>query len=486
MKKATIFTMILCLILIVVSCEHDTGLVPATKIDDKSPSSASNIAELIAKELTEMNGWAVETNSNTGEEVQGLQKSAGYYIQNFQKEQITGNVYHYKFQVRTGPGPYDIIGIHRVVKDKWFGLPIRTRKSIFFLHGDAKDFEGIFLPGTLSPSTPNHFGLAVYLAEHNVDVWGIDQAWTLVPEGTADLSFMQDWGMQRQIDDLSYGIRIARFTRMFSGCGLNKMILSGYSSGVLTGYALLNEETQRPGLLRQVNGFIPVDFNIKLDDPYLKQFFGDLYASLQDAINNGIYHEDVPFKPIGALARNDPDGASPILEGFTNLQAALFFGAGQIFGMEAIFHYLAGDLEDGLPVSLKFVTNEQWFDFLETAPPYEPYPFELDYCALLSELVDVPYDDYLARIEVPIFNVAAAGGCGDLSIYGTTLLGSADITHLIASSGASSLEEEFGHIDIFIADNAPTLVWTPILQWINSHSCKSIGPAMDDLVFDVD
>ena len=486
MKRLPIACTLLCAVLFFISCERDISYVPFQKIDENDLSSTSINPELIARELTDMNGWQVEENTDQPKDNQALQKSAGYYIMNFQRNHIIEDIYHYKFQVRTGSGPYDIIGIHRVVKERWFGLPARTELSLFFQHGDAKDFEGMMLPATHSPSTPPDFGMAVYLAKKNVDVWGIDQAWTLVPEGTSDLSFMQDWGLQRQVDDLSIAIAIARYTRLFSGGGFGKMILSGYSSGVFTGFALLNEETQKRPALRQVSGFIPMDFGVKMNDACFKPYFSDFYYYMLNVMNNGVYHEDVPFKPLGFLARNDPDSPSPMLEGLTNLQAALFFGAGQIFGPDGVFHYLAGNLEDGLPTSLQLVTNEQWFDFLESAPPYEPLKFEADYAALMTDVVDVPFDDHLSKIEVPIFNLAAAGGGGDLSIYGTTFLGSDDITHLIVSIGASSPVEEFGHIDLFIASNAPMLVWDPIYQWLKSHHKRSARDEFDNMAYDVE
>jgi hypothetical protein len=31
---------------------------------------------------------------------------------------------------------------------------------------------------------------------------------------------------------------------------------------------------------------------------------------------------------------------------------------------------------------------------------------------------------------------------------------------------------DFGHIDLFTADNAQSLVWLPVLDWINDHSCR--------------
>ncbi|MBN1154429.1 hypothetical protein JXB12_05850 [candidate division KSB1 bacterium] len=482
MRRICMVSVVLFIAFSYIGCERDTGFNPNPKIGEGDGFSTFANPELIARELTEINGWQVDENSEQQPGVESLQKPR-IYVMNLERKHIRNDIFHYKFEVRTGPDPFDIIAIHRVVKVRWFGMPIHTKMAFFFQHGDAKDFTGMMLPGVYSASTPIDFGMAVYLAEKNVDVWGIDQAWTLVPGGLTDLSFMKDWGLQRQIDDLNIAIAIARYTRLFSGSGFGKMILSGYSSGVFTGYAFLNQETQIPVGQRQVCGFIPVDFGIKISDPYFKEMFAGVYLSLQDALNNGVYQEDIIFSPLGMLARTDPDGPSPIFEGFTNLQSALFFGAGQIFGEGAVFHYLAGDLEEGMPVALKFVTNEQWFDFLESAPPYEPFKFELDYAATMSDAAEVPFDDYLSQINVPILNLAAAGGAGDITVYSTTLVGSDDIEHLIVSAGTATPEEDFGHIDIFIASNAPTLVWEPMYQWIKSHARRSEHEDVEDLAF---
>ncbi len=64
-----------------------------------------------------------------------------------QRTIITDKIAHYFFKVRVGPGTYDVIGIHRVVRKKGSNQPIDTPKNVFLLHGDYKDFEGCFLPG---------------------------------------------------------------------------------------------------------------------------------------------------------------------------------------------------------------------------------------------------------------------------------------------------------------------------------------------------
>jgi hypothetical protein len=370
-----------------------------------------------------------------------------------------------------------------VVKEKADNQPVNTRKVFFLQHGDCKDFIGMYLPGLYSDKFPFDFGIAVYLAEKNVDVWGIDQAWTLVPGNQPNCKFMADWGIQKQVDDLNLAISVVRVVRKFMGMGFGKVLLSGYSSGVFTGYSFLNQETQIPEASRQVAGFIPVDCVFKTDDANVIESFTNDYNFMQSLIlnNNGQY--DSPFPIMGPLARTDPDGPSPVFAGFTNLQAALYMGAGQVFGPNLSIHYLAGVLENGFPVDLRYTTIPRWLDFMESGPPYLSPEFESEYDIIVTGLADSPFDDHLAEIDVPILNIGSAGGFGPYSAYTTTLLGSNDITNLIVSAGAPSALEEIAHIDIFTSDRAERLFWRPMYDWIRTHSVVQ-APANDKFYTD--
>jgi hypothetical protein len=471
MKKLSILSVFFIVFLFLLGCGKEKIPAPELKIVESIIANTPVDPMPIALELIKQSGWPMVYDAEIkGEEDVTQKKSSTEHLINFQRQMITDNIVHYKFQVSVGSDQHDIIGIHRVVMERSKSRPIETDKVIFLQHGDAKDFEGMFLPGIRSPNTPDDFGIAVYLAENNVDVWGIDQAWTLVPKETNDFSFMADWGIQKQVDDLRIGMAITRFARLLTGSGFDQLILSGYSSGVATGFALLNEETQRTPTLRHVKGYIPVDFSIKIDNETAIKFFKDYYTALKTRLDNGEYQDPVPFQTIGNLARTDPDGSSPIMPGMTNLQTALFFGAGKIVGVIP-FHYIAGVWENEMPVDLQFVTKNQWFDFLESGVPYEALRFMVEYSAMTSDVVDVPFDDHFSEIEVPLFNIAPAGGFGDLSIYGTTLLGSSDITHrIIKHRPPEEIVSDYGHIDVFIANNAEIEVWQPILRWIESHT----------------
>ena len=393
----------------------------------------------------------------------------GMGVHGYYRRVIEGDIAHYMFTVRIGSGPYDRIGLHRVVKEWSPNRPARTSKSLFFQHGDAKSFVGMMLPGINSPTTPRGFGMAVYLAKNGVDVWGIDQAWNLVPDGVSDFTFMADWGLDKQQRDLRRGIAIARLARYLTGSPMDGMIMAGYSSGVATGFAALNAEAQIGEGQRNIKGFIPIDLSIKTDDPGMTNTFMTEYNRTKELLDNETYEDFVPFRLLGQLGRNDPDGESPVFPGFTNLQAALFLGAGPIFG-EPHSHYLAGIWEDGLPVDLKYLTQEQWFDFMESSPQYEPALFINDYSVLITGVQDSPFDDHFADITVPILNFGAYGGLGYLSEPAFSEVGSTDVTHhIIQLLPDEEALYDFAHIDIFIANNAEEYAWRPMLDWINAH-----------------
>jgi hypothetical protein len=449
-------------------CEQQPPEV--TDVGQASAVKASVDAEPIALEVVALTGWELEGEAATGSTQSLAKVQNGNHISGFERQPLGKNIVHYKFQIRTGPGAHDRIGIHRVVKEANPCRPNKMKDAIFLLHGDAKDFEGMFLLGTRSDNTSDDFGLAIYLAENNVDVWGIDQAWTLVPTGLSNFDFMREWGLQRNVDDLLSAMAVARASRLLTGNGFDRMILLGYSSGGATGYAALNHETQLSLGRRQIRGFVSADMLLKANDPAMRQSFVNDEALYRVPYDNGTSQADIPFQLIGQLARTSPDAESPIFGGMTNIQVALYFGSGQIFGSDVTTHYLAGILDNtGFPIGLQLITIPQWLDFLEAGVPYEPNKFIIDYDRMVAGIGDSPFDDHVGEIRVPIFNLGAKGGLGPYTMYGTTLLGSSDITHLLVALGTGNTLTEFGHIDLFAAPQAPQKVWQPILKWLKAH-----------------
>jgi hypothetical protein len=403
--------------MLAVGCNKEQPVAPDATL--MTNQQGSGIENAIARSFAQQAEWPIDQEAEkTLSSSNVLAKESGGLIQGFQVQSLGHGLVHYKVIVRVGAGPYNMIGIHRVVKENAPGRPVNSRDVLFYQHGDGKDFEGMMLPGLKGSSTPIDFGMGVYLAENGVDVWGIDQAWNLVPGTVTNFDFMKNWGLQKNVDDLRLAIAVARATRFLTGCGFDRVILSGYSSGVATSVALLNEETQRSPCDRQVRGYVPVDLAIKTPPSSLKDVLAADAIRLRGLYNSGTYSYETGMPPIGMLARTAPSGDSPIFPGFTNLQAALFFGAGQIFG-DPSFHYLAGVLDPtGFPAKFQFVTLTRWLEFLESGAYYEPTLFSAELEGLVSDAFPLPFDDHFSEIRVPVFNLAAKGGSGDLTIQG--------------------------------------------------------------------
>jgi len=474
------YTFLVCTVLVLTvfaGCSQDRSVTPDPTVATDHSSAVIANPEAVAAELVSRAGWEIDPEAVADSKDGGIALSGGGgCIDWIEREVIVDDIVHYYIEVQVGSGMYDVIGLHRVVKERRPHHPIRTKKNVFLQHGDAVGFVK-FLFGPASPNTPDDHAAAVYLAQNDIDVWGIDQNWVLVPEGTTDYTFMAGWGMQNQIDNLGAGLAIARNARLLTGNGYGKMHLLGYSSGVMTGYAYLNEESQRPRGQRHVGGFVQADLGYKFG-PEAEQarvaFCGEA-AWTGDALAAGDYADPTPqvFQALGFLSQTDPGGPSPILVGLTNLEAFFVFGAQTylVFPYNSWWHYFAPIVEDGQIVDLSYTPLAAAQDFVQAACFVEAMSFYHDYAVLLCDEEDVPYDDYLADITVPVLNIAPAGGIGETANYGLTLLGSTDITILnIQLQPEDRPELDLGHIDIWTANDAPEEVWQPMVEWINAHT----------------
>jgi pimeloyl-ACP methyl ester carboxylesterase len=399
--------------------------------------------------------------------------AAAHSFSNVERRALTADVAEYFFKVRVGSGPYDEIGVHRVVKETAPNVPARTAQALFLAPGDIWNFRAAFLTGA--------HPLPVFLAENGVDVWGIDYRWSFVPAGE-DTSFMQDWGIEQDARDLGFALGVARFTRAMTGSGLGKIFLLGWSRGGQIGYAYLNSETQLPPGHRQVAGFIPVDIYLKTDVPQLKAFACQRQQNTEATIAGGGYANPVGglVAVLGVLAATDPNGSSILngppfnLPGYNNRQAGLLVGEatfGLLGGLEPapFYHFTGGTFDaDGKPAGLLYSNEADLFAFEQGSAPFQPNRELADADAATCEQTDVAFDDHLSEITVPVLYVGAGGGFGEFGVYTTTLLGSTDVTTHIVSV-ASPRIVDFGHADLFLANNAQTLVWQPILDWVQAH-----------------
>lgn len=402
--------------------------------------------------------------------------TSSYAVSKIERRALTANVAEYSFRIRIGSGPYDKIGIHRVVKETAPNSPIRTQKAVFLAHGDIWNFRAAFLTGAKP--------LPVFLAEKDVDVWGIDFGWTFVPASVTDFSPLANWGIGRDARDLGIALGAARVARGLTGSGFGKIHLLGWSRGGQIGYAYLNSETRLHPALRQVRGFIPVDVYLKTDVPQLQSFACQRQQNTEALLAAGNYASTSGglVATLGNLAVTDPNGSSILngppfnLQDYNNRQAGLLVGESTFVflgGLEPVpfYHFTGGTFDaQGRPSGLLYSNEQDLFAFERRSAPFQPNRELADADAATCGQTNVPFDDHLADIKVPILYIGVGGGFGESGVYTTTLLGSTDVTSLIVSLvPPANRIADFGHADLFLANNAATLVWQPLLDWVRGH-----------------
>lgn len=445
-------------------CERDNELGPESpdlgRTDFVDPA-------VVARQLTELAGWEVVA---AAAGVDGADKLDATCILDFRREVLVGNIVHYSVRVPVGPGPYDRIGLHRVVRETSPGHPVHSPDNLFLLHGDWKNFEGCFLPGLHAQHIPIDFGFAVYLAQAGVDVWGIDQPWSLVPPEVTDFGFMANWGMQKHVDWTNIGVEVARLVRLLTGNGYGKMALSGYSGGSALGFAVINQDAGLPQRLQRFDAYIGIEQGVRTDDPAFDQANCEMAGTYQSLIDAGQFQDNVVLAMFGIPARDNPSGPSDLMPGLTNFQAALTLGTMSVVpGFPT--HFFAGIFDqDGIPTGFQYADPAHWIDFLCFGPAYQAAAFERDeYLWCCSSAGDVPWDDNFHRVRIPVLYLAAGGGFAPYALHTLDLLGSSDKTSLIVSLNPDDPALDFGHIDTFLAADAPTLTWQPMLAWLQGH-----------------
>jgi hypothetical protein len=417
----------------------------------------------------------------------GLEQPCGEFadepcgLESTERRQLLEDIYEYSYRVRVGAGAYDLITLHRVVREVSPGVPLRTSKSVFLVHGDTWGFRAAFLGSAASTAVSRQHSLALFLAKRGMDVWGMDQRWVHVLPGTTDFSFMKDWNLGLHARDLGAGLALARGVRAKGGSGYGRMALLGWSRGATVSYAYLNAETQFAPERRQVSGFIPVDmaYTFAPGDTAERQAACQTLAVFSRLQASGQYEGGqlgLLFQALGSLAIVAPDAGSPIpmLAGLTNRRAALLFGSAthmlQNPPVISGYHWTGGQFDAAGPTGLSWTRERFLFDGLVQSSPYQSIGEQVDTLAMWCGATDVPHDDRLHEVKVPVLYVGAAGGVGRYGLYSLGLLGSTDVSQLVVQRLPDAARAvDYGHADLLLADDAPTTVWSPILDWLLRH-----------------
>jgi hypothetical protein len=351
---------------------------------------------------------------------------------------------------------------------------------VFLLHGGTVDFRTTFLGRTVHADAYEQ-SLAVFLAQRDLDVWGLDMRWALIPASTTDFAFMQEWSYATDIRDIGISLGLARWARTLTGGGgRGEFHLLGESNGGMLAYAYVNDETRFPRHQRHVQGLIPVDIAVKFspEDEALRHDACTRVAALHPLLAAGTFYTDERrTHTIGFLAETAPNDPSSLFPGFTNRTVALGGAAAwqTTFSptfppFTPFFHFYAGHFDPvtGVPTDFTYTPTAYAFALFQALPPFFALREIFELSALQCDESDLPYDDRLAEVTVPVLYVGAEGGFGSYGVYSTTLLGSTDVTtHVVSLSPQRSLD--FGHADLLWAENAPRVVWEPIYEWLRVH-----------------
>lgn len=378
------------------------------------------------------------------------------------REDLGGDVAHYTFDLKMSTSAYDLIRIHRVVKEKQPYRPGHANGDVFMVHGAIQDFDDIFLSAGALDVNENT-SAPYYLAVNGVDVWGIDLAWNRVPMTPVEgFDFMKDWGVEKDIDHVLKSMALARLIRGMTQQGYSKLNLLGFSYGVHVVYGAAGRETQQHKRCRDIKGLIPVDSQLKTDNP--KTIEADCGAAKThlDSLVKGIYNNPwgVDFIGLGQIVLADPNGHffTPYL---TNIQIINDVASSHAAG----WHFLGGN-----PFALTYTDSMRLPRMAVNLAPHQPRLQFYEMAACGCPDFDISYDDNLHRIKLPILHISAEGSDNSKD-YTASLTGTKDYERLHISDPNPNVlpEVNFGHADLWMSHMAPKWVWQPLYQWLLNH-----------------
>ena len=407
-------------------------------------------------------------------ELEAAARKHGLTSASLTREHISGDVHHHGFEVRVGIGPSAALQIHRVVRERAPWLPRRTTGAVMMLHGDFSTFATSFAP-VLGEPAASATGMATWLAERGIDVWGFDRRWTQAPESDADISDFDTMGIHQELEDIGTALAFARAIRLITDASLDRLTLIGFSRGGQLAYFYASDEATRPLRQRHVEGLVPLDVYASLSpaDEELRQYFCDLATDGYELLAAGEVDLPNDFQiATGRLALEAPGAPNPFFDGLTNRdalrwltgQSYLFFRASPLYHLNA--PVLDGDLVSGLGET----SEEAVAHWMAGSAPHQSLRESADTDALICGDPPLPADVPLSRVRVPLFLIGAAGGYGEHALHSTTQVSSTDVTTLVIRLLPVEREaEDFGHADLLFSPGAPSLAWQPLLSWLRSH-----------------
>ena len=393
-------------------------------------------------------------------------------ITEFNRERIAGDVYHYTLVLRLGEAPNARIRLHRVVRENAPFRPRPTRQAVMMQHGSFSSFTSNFLSHPPDGEGETHHGLAAYLAERGIDVWGMDRRWGTTPAGSADVSDYPSLGFATSVEDIRTSLAFARLVRGVSGADADRMTLMGFSIGAMLTYSYAAAESVRPARERHVKAIAPIDIYAEIapDHEDLREKACQRRDQGRADMAGGLFDVDNSFiQQLGAFSRAAPDDPSPIWPGLANRQA-LYTWVGQTYYYYAVtpfYHLNGGTVEGEYITRLDFSSVHRVEEWHIGAPPHEAYVEGVDMDTILCGEGPLPLEDHLREIRVPIFYLGAAGGFGDYGIHSAHAIRSTDVTtHVVRRLPPAGEVSDYGHADLLFARDVEETAWQPLTAWL--------------------
>jgi hypothetical protein len=382
------------------------------------------------------------------------------------RRHVTADIYEYQFDLRVGATPNAIVRLHRVVRELAPFEPRPSTHAVMLLHGDFANFVTNFVP-TLGAPASSATGLAPFLAARGIDVWGVDRRWTL-PGTDGDTSDFGAMGVTQELGDIGTALEFAHATRSVTDGDPGRIVLAGFSHGAELTYAYAASDG------RYISAIAALDiyYDLSPDDADLRAYACSNATAEAAAVAQGTV--DAPnslFIEAGELDRSAPNDPSPIYgPPYTNREALLAtVGSTYQFAPYTPLYHLAAPIldGDGNVIALRESTEDAVSAWFAAAPPHQSEREAADLDAIWCGKTARPG---LANIKVPLFYLGAAGAFGAHGLYSTRRVSSTDVTTLIVHRfGPARVAEDFGHGDILYATDAPSLAWTPLLDWLLAH-----------------
>jgi hypothetical protein len=362
---------------------------------------------------------------------------------------IIGNLARTEFTVQVGNNPLNNFKFYRV---KLKHIPDRAQQGVMLLLTcDALQFPAMY------EDNQDYFEtLAAYYAERNIDVWGVSHRYEkfispICETGGMDCSIMGEWSIDTIVQDVSF-VR----SQIAAVHPHEKPAIMGQYFGAGSALAVINESPHDYSGIVIADGLLYTE-NAAVRE--LNQYWCDVYSK---KLADGEYWDGAPnpgFKYIVALASNDPQGASPVAPGLTNLQTFVAFmdtPPPQPFTQVVPGYKMAiGDI----PGSRFVYTDPERIGYVvQHFSDYIVNRFERDAtCARAG--VDTHHYDHLAAFRGHVYIAGGGYGAGDYML---------DVTKLMrAKSVTKNIVPEYGHVDLMMAPNHRDIYETPIYRWLS-------------------